>query len=229
MTKHSLAPTVLQVKHVFAIIVSVPLHTSGITIPGALMAHAPFCRGSVGLNCWLQAAVSAGAAAPALKQTLCQSFGAPGCFWHVWGRGRNTWMINSPPQCHTLHLPLPLCPLISFPFCRRNGLTQVTSWVATSWLQYSALPAFQRSGLPTHHSTAKTGASPTAPSSWQGAGWKSPVTMSALGCLIIPLPGPALSQQSTETFYIQMGHLKNLFCEPEQDTRLLVPFFKKIN
>lgn len=123
----------------------------------------------------------------------------PGCCCHVWGRGRNAWMISSPPQCHTLHLPLPLfIPSSLFPFCSRN---------------------------PAHYSTTKTGTSPIAPCSWQGAGWKSSVTMAPLGCLIIPLPGPALSQQSTKAICIQIYHLKNPFWEPEQDTRLLGYFF----
>lgn len=39
-------------------------------------------------------------------------------------------MIHSAPQCHTLHLLLPLfIPSSLFPVCSRNGLTQVISWV----------------------------------------------------------------------------------------------------
>lgn len=39
-------------------------------------------------------------------------------------------MINSAPQCHTLHLLLPLfIPSSLFPVCSRNSLTQVISWV----------------------------------------------------------------------------------------------------
>lgn len=138
-----------------------PITTSGLC-SWSFSGSCPFWQGC----CWVRAAgcCVCRAAAPAFGQALCQSCAAPGCCCHLWGRRRNTRMTNPPPQCHTLHLPLPFfMPSSLSPFCSRNGLTQVISQVT---IFSSAYISEKRPFHSPQHSRSRA---PHTPCSWLDA------------------------------------------------------------